>query len=72
MKGILEKRWSMDARFREILREVLKSGRSLLHFERSGAKSFWGGCVSKTKGLVVGQNMLGKIMLAIARAHADE
>jgi predicted NAD-dependent protein-ADP-ribosyltransferase YbiA (DUF1768 family) len=69
MRRILEERWSSDSKFRAILRDVLKSGRGLLHFERSGKKSFWGGCISKKTGEVVGKNTLGLLMLAIAREH---
>ena len=60
--------WAQHEDFRAILQEVKAQHKYLLHFERSGARSFWGGSVCKQTGQVRGQNHLGKIMMALTAA----
>jgi predicted NAD-dependent protein-ADP-ribosyltransferase YbiA (DUF1768 family) len=68
MTTLLRSRWHHDSEFREILIETQRQGLHLVHFERSGRKSFWGGCVSKDDNrTVLGQNMLGKMMMEMTR-----
>ena len=43
MVDALEARWAVDAAFRDVLRETRRQGIRLVHFERSGGKSYWGG-----------------------------
>jgi hypothetical protein len=43
MRSILEARYEQDAKFRAVLTAVRARSARLLHFERSGSKSFWGG-----------------------------
>ena len=63
MQAALEARWEQDDRFRTIL--LSTRGMRLLHFERAGARSFWGGSLRKSDGLPQGENTLGKLMTAI-------
>ena len=64
MRILLRSRWHHDVEFREILLETQRQGFHLVHFERSGSRSFWGGCISKEDNItVVGGNMLGKILM---------
>ena len=64
MRILLRSRWHHDVEFREILLETQRQGLHLVHFERSGSRSFWGGCISKEDGMsVVGGNVLGKILM---------
>ena len=57
MQRALEARWAQDGLFREILVS------DLLHFERSGADSFWGGSLRKADGRPQGENWLGKLLM---------
>lgn len=63
MFRILQARYEVDAEFRKILEATKKANIRLLHFERSGPKSYWGGTVKE--GVVVGENKLGKMMMAL-------
>ena len=69
MRAICEARWEQHAPSREALRAVAARGWRLLHFERAGAKSFWGGAVSRATGQVEGANALGKMLMALAAAR---
>ncbi len=60
---LLEAKWQQDSLFREVLAST--DGMYLLHFERSGAKSFWGGSFSKTTGNIQGENYLGKMLMSL-------
>lgn len=62
LQEILNSRFESDARFRRILRAAFRGNYYLLHVERSGPKSFWGG--SDKSGAVLGQNQLGKMLMA--------
>ena len=62
LQEILNSRFESDARFRRILRAAFRGNYYLLHVERSGPKSFWGGSVKS--GAVLGQNQLGKMLMA--------
>ena len=70
MRAICEARWEQDATFRRVLRAVDAKGWYLLHFERSGAKSFWGGF--EKDGRVQGRNALGEILMALATRKSGE
>jgi predicted NAD-dependent protein-ADP-ribosyltransferase YbiA (DUF1768 family) len=48
--------------YNRIIAAVSAKGWTLLHFERDGPKSYWGGSVAVATGAVCGQNMLGRIM----------
>ncbi|MCA9710806.1 MAG: NADAR family protein [Myxococcales bacterium] len=60
MRTAIEARWAQDELFRRIL--VSTRGLRLLHFERAGARSFWGGSLDATTGELQGTNRLGAIM----------
>jgi predicted NAD-dependent protein-ADP-ribosyltransferase YbiA (DUF1768 family) len=62
LQEILNSRFESDPRFRRILRAAFRGNYYLLHVERSGPKSFWGG--SDKSGAVLGQNQLGKMLMA--------
>ena len=61
MRLALRCRYAQDNLFRQILEST--QGMKLLHFERSGARSFWGGNFSRQTGKIVGQNKLGLLMM---------
>ena len=63
MKRVIDLRFKQDLLFQEILLSTKKM--HLLHFERSGANSFWGGNFARKTGLAVGSNQLGKIMMEL-------
>jgi len=70
MKGLIQRRLRDDPTFRDILTYVMQGDHPmLLHFERSGAKSYWGGSINE-KGEIVGVNRLGKIMMEVW--HEDQ
>ena len=50
----LRARHAVDGRFRAILAAVRARELQLLHFERGGVKSYWGGSVAKADGRLVG------------------
>lgn len=66
MREFIQSRYEQDEVFRQILNACRERGITLLHFERSGKKSFWGGSVSRNDGNIQGENQLGKIMMEIA------
>lgn len=63
MKHLLRARWVKDDEFRSIL--MGSKGKYLLHIERSGIKSFWGGSLNKTDQTPQGKNTLGELMMEL-------
>ena len=63
MEHLLRARFGSDGEFRSIL--SASQGKYLLHFERSGRKSFWGGSLNKADQTPQGQNTLGKMMMKL-------
>jgi len=59
----LTARWEQDALYRAVLHST--RGLNLLHFERAGARSFWGGSLRKVDGQPQGGNQLGKMLTAL-------
>ena len=64
MRSALRARWECDSTFRTILQAVKSEGMTLLHHERSGAKSYWGGTVKE--GTICGRNQLGVMLMELA------
>jgi ribA/ribD-fused uncharacterized protein len=76
MTAFLKARYEQDDVFRAILQACHDKGAYLLHFERSGAKAYWGGSVGPD-GDVRGTNKLGTIMMGLvapqqSNVQADE
>lgn len=63
MQTALQARWEQDELFARIVRST--RGMTLLHFERAGARSYWGGSLDKQTGRIKGQNRLGTMMMAL-------
>lgn len=59
-----------DKNFRTILAEAHAQHCTLLHFERSGSKSYWGGNISRHSGQQQGRNRLGEMLMALAEMLA--
>ena len=70
MRKILEARARSDARFRAILSRTDELNIYLLHFERQGAKAYWGGCGGTGSDPVKGANRLGELMMDVRRRLA--
>ena len=70
----LKARAKSDPIFGKILRETHKRRLYLLHFERGGEKSYWGGSIRKDTGQLVGNNRLGKLLMTLRKmmVEADE
>ncbi len=62
-QAALEARWSQDSLFRDVLQST--QGLALLHFERAGARSFWGGSLRRADGQPQGHNQLGMMLMAL-------
>jgi predicted NAD-dependent protein-ADP-ribosyltransferase YbiA (DUF1768 family) len=62
----LRSRLVVDSTFRTVLTEVHRRKIRLLHFERGGAKSYWGGSLNKDTGGINGVNRLGQMLVGIA------
>jgi ribA/ribD-fused uncharacterized protein len=66
MKRLVKSRMKTDDLYRKTILLARKQGLPIYHFERSCAKSFWGGCFRKGEAHLaknfVGENMLGKIL----------
>lgn len=60
MRDLVVARFASDERFKDIVLNAKKKQMKFKHFERSGAKSVWGGFMKE--GMWLGQNQLGKIM----------
>ena len=69
MRSALRARWECDSSFRAILLEAKAEGITLLHHERGGAKSYWGGTVKG--GAIVGQNKLGEMLMELTATPED-
>jgi ribA/ribD-fused uncharacterized protein len=69
MMDILQARYDSDPMFRQILEATLKANILLLHYERSGAKSYWGGAVKD--GEIVGENMLGRMLMQLRLRNSE-
>lgn len=69
MKLLVKKRMKVDDLYRKIILLARRQHVPLLHFERSCARSVWGGCFDKTKSREAnnfkGQNLLGKILMGV-------
>ena len=67
MKTLVQRRMQTDALYRHTIETGRRDGTAFLHFERSGAKSFWGGCfpadAPRTPSAFAGKNVLGKILM---------
>jgi predicted NAD-dependent protein-ADP-ribosyltransferase YbiA (DUF1768 family) len=63
MQAALDARWEQDTLFCEALCST--AGMQLLHFERAGARSFWGGSLRRADGLQQGENQLGKMLMVL-------
>jgi len=68
----LQCRACCDAEFCAILREVHAQSVVLLHFERSGARSYWGGNVNRETGVPQGRNRLGEMLMKLGSLLAAE
>ena len=68
----LRARARQDEQFRNILLETKRRNLYLLHFDRSGKRSYWGGSVNKTTGQVQGTNQLGKLLMILRDSIAQE
>jgi ribA/ribD-fused uncharacterized protein len=68
----LRARLSCDDLFRRILAAVHKKELTLLHFERGGTKSYWGGNIRKADGVQVGRNRLGEMLMDLAKEVAAD
>ena len=66
MESLLMSRYVNDINFQHTVDELNNNGVILYHFERSGAKSFWGGYINKD-GVFVGNNKLGKILMKLGK-----
>ena len=62
MESLLMGGYVFDKQFQNTIDELNANNVLLYHFERSGAKLFWGGYINKD-GKFVGNNMLGKILM---------
>jgi len=67
----LRARFAVDSLFREILAACHAKELHLLHFERGGAKSYWGGSVRKADGEQVGVNRLGEMLMELAAGRSE-
>lgn len=65
MMKILKYRFENEELFRMILMEISKKNINLLHFERSGQRSYWGGSRRKEDKKIVGRNRLGEMMMGL-------
>lgn len=74
MMKILEARWEQHPDFQEVLRALYPRIKNdnwyLLHFERSGKKSEWGGTYSAEAG-VKGQNLLGRLLMQLVATKLE-
>ena len=67
----LRARLACDSTFREILATVHSKQLRLVHFERGGAKSYWGGNIRTDDGVIVGRNRLGEMLMELAAEAED-
>ncbi len=62
-RTIVEARWTQQSLFRGVLESTDKL--TLLHYERGGAHSFWGGNLRKSDATLQGQNTLGELLMSL-------
>lgn len=66
MRSLVQLRLLTDPAYASVLRKAREEGTVLLHFERSGALSRWGGSFSrKDRKVFQGNNLLGKILMSV-------
>jgi predicted NAD-dependent protein-ADP-ribosyltransferase YbiA (DUF1768 family) len=65
---IIEARLKQHVEFRSILKAVADRNIQLVHFDRSGVKSYWGASVNAQTGQVQGANRLGLLLMEAATA----
>ena len=63
MRYLVRQRLHKDTKYRDIIKKLIDNNIKIYHFERSGAKSIWGGYVSKSTGEWMGRNLLGQILV---------
>jgi predicted NAD-dependent protein-ADP-ribosyltransferase YbiA (DUF1768 family) len=63
MEEAVRARLACDKSFEDAL--VATGNKTLLHVERSGRHSEWGGCLDGATGMVVGRNKLGLLMMRL-------
>eukprot|EP00756_Hemistasia_phaeocysticola_P029587 Hpha_TRINITY_DN1623_c0_g1::TRINITY_DN1623_c0_g1_i2::g.48912::m.48912 len=68
----LRARLRVDAVFRSILLRTAERGLRLVHFERQGQRSYWGGSVDPSSGEVRGRNRLGEMLMELRASLPDE
>ena len=66
MRRGVRARWQQDDLFRAIVEQT--TGLTLLHFERAGARSFWGGSLHRQTRQLQGDNRLGRLIMALRDA----
>jgi len=74
MTAALRSRFVADPVFRTVLAATAATGITLVHFERSPAKSYWGGAVKESEAgapVVVGRNRLGEMMMLLRDAPPE-
>lgn len=65
MLKIMKYRFENEGLFKMIMMEISKKKITLLHFERSGKRSYWGGAIRKEDHQIVGRNRLGEMMMSL-------
>jgi predicted NAD-dependent protein-ADP-ribosyltransferase YbiA (DUF1768 family) len=70
-KEIIASRLQQDPLFKSILTAVGNQRVRLVHFDRSGSKSYWGGVVNPITGKVHGTNRLGVLLTEEAKKLAS-
>ena len=70
MLAALGARLRADEEFRKILKASKEANVRLVHYERAGAKAYWGGAVKD--GAVVGANALGEMMMMLRESLDPE
>lgn len=63
MRYLVRQRLHIDDKYRNIIQKAVNNNIRLLHFERSGKRSVWGGYLDKHTGEWVGRNKLGHIFV---------
>ena len=71
MKMAVAARAEVDASYAALLQRAIVDNFTWLHFEpRAGARAFWGGSFSSKTSEWQGKNVLGRIMLQVARERS--
>ena len=66
MMRLLRARWDCDLEFRHILQVTHAQQLELVHFERSGPRSYWGAHMCRKTGRVLGKNRLGGLLMQLS------